>query len=138
LPDGLLKDLSGPALPEPPAAEPEEPVPCGLLGVMVECGLAAAPEPDAPVLLVPLISLDLLEVADEPELEVLPEPLILPQAASAKTHATGTIQFFMKNSLKKIKENGVFIFLLPLRCMTGAMNRKIPEKEVPKCLYKKA
>ena len=62
-----------------------------------------------------LISLDLELVApEEPELEVLLVPM-LPQAARAKTHAKGMIQFFMKNSLKERKENGIVIFLLPLR-----------------------
>ncbi len=66
-------------------------------------------ELDAPEL---LMSLDLELVA--PELEVLLVPM-LPQAARAKTHAKGMIQFFMKNSLKERKENGIVIFLLPLR-----------------------
>lgn len=62
-----------------------------------------------------LMSLDLELVAplDEPELEDLPPP-ILPQAARAKTHAIGMIHFFIKNSLKERKENGIFIILLPL------------------------
>lgn len=60
----------------------------------------ALPE-DAPEL---LMSLDFVLVAlDEPELAGLLVP-ILPQAARAKTHAKGMIQFFMKNSLKKRKE----------------------------------
>lgn len=99
LPDGLLSDLSGPAVPELPAAEPEEPVPCGFDGVTVEYGLVAAPEaPELPM------SLDLeLVVPEEPELEGLLVPM-LPQAARANTHAKGMIQFFMKNSLKEIEE----------------------------------
>jgi hypothetical protein len=42
-------------------------------------------------------------LAEEPELAGLLVPM-LPQAARAKTHAKGMIQFFMKNSLKEIKE----------------------------------
>jgi hypothetical protein len=64
--------------------------------------------PDPPEL---LISLDLELVApdDEPELEGLLVPM-LPQAARAKTHAKGMIQFFMKDSLKVRKENGISFF----------------------------
>lgn len=71
-----------------------------------------APE-DAPE---EVLDLELMELPLLPELEVplLPVPM-LPQAARAKTHAKGMIQFFMKNSLKERKENGIVIFLLPLR-----------------------
>jgi hypothetical protein len=69
--------------------------------------------PEPPELLMSL-DLELVVPADAPELEDLPVPM-LPQAARAKTHAKGMIQFFMKNSLKERKENGIIIFLLPLR-----------------------
>lgn len=49
------------------------------------------------------LDLELVAPVEEPELEGLLVP-ILPQAARAKTHAKGMIQFFMKNSLKEIEE----------------------------------
>jgi hypothetical protein len=61
---------------------------------------------------------------EEPELEGLLVP-ILPQAARAKTHAKGMIQFFMKNSLKERKETA-YHFSTAVKCITGAMNRKNP------------
>jgi hypothetical protein len=77
-------------------------------------------ELDAPEL---LMSLDLELVApDDPELEGLLVP-ILPQAARAKTHAKGMIQFFMKYSLKERKETA-YHFSTAVKCVTGALNRK--------------
>lgn len=96
-----------------------------------ELELAAAEEPDEPD------SID-LELVLLPELEV---PLllvpILPQAARAKTHAKGMIQFFIKDSLKKERKRHIS-FSTAVKCVTGALNRKNPQKEVPICLYKSA
>jgi hypothetical protein len=91
-------------------------------------------ELDAPEL---LMSLDLELVApDDPELEGLLVP-ILPQAARAKTHAKGMIQFFMKDSLKKERKRHIS-FSTAVKRVTGALNRKNPQKEVPICLCKSA